>query len=404
MNKPKQKKRIELKFLLILITLSLVALFIYLKNTDDNIKDIFSEIPFFNTTTEVVETINFDPNNKSSFVTLKNSYVHCTKDGVKYEGLSKWNDTYSYTAPIMISEGNIVAIYELKNRTIYVFNENGKMYECHTKYPIMQVTINRQGYLVAITKDNDRYVVIPYNNFGNPLSEGSIFEVEQNYPITADISEDGKHMAIGFLDTSYTYYESKILFINLSDKSQLESVDSISSSTKKQGEIIFSLCYMEDNNLIAISDKRIIGIDKNFKISWEKPLTNELTALDVSDNKFIALGLGNELPGGSEYKSGTVTWYDLTGKEIGNYELNKEVKKLNVKSNRILIYSGRSIYCLTRKGTLLWEYPVTQDVVGMMLFEDLSHMIVVYKNSVQIINIKAKSNTNTTTNNEDTID
>lgn len=392
MENEKTKKHMVLKFLILLVILGIIAGSLYLRSIGTNIIDLV--LTYKPVTTKVLEPINFDADSKSSFAIIQNHYVQATKDGVKYSGGSNWNKTYTMNSPIMISEGNIVAISELNNRIVYVFNEKDIMYDVQTDFPIQQFSINRLGYLAIIMRNNDKYIVKVYTPSGEVSTERN-FGVEQNYPIATDISEDGKSVAISVLDTSSTNYVSAITFLTVGKEGEAEVLDSLYASIDKSNEIIFATAYMEDNIFIAVSDKTIIAADATTaKIIWEITLNNEITALDMSDGKTIAIGLGDELPGGSDYKSGTAIWYDTSGKKLGHYETAKKIKLINCKSNRVLVYSGKSIYGLTKNSHLLWEHIVLQDVNQMLIFNDLSRMLVAYKNSAQIIDIKAKPNEN----------
>lgn len=402
MNEQKDKTVKLMKIFLILMALGIVVISVYLESTGTNIINIITDYRAKGLTAKVKENINFEIGSNSNFAILKNSYVQCTKDGVKYFGSSSWNETYTMTSPVMISEGNIIAVGEFKNRSVYIFNEKGKMYNIQTELPIEQFAINKLGYLVVIMKDVNMYKINLYNSSGKILLERNE-ENEGVYPISADISNDGTYMAISYLDTlpSSIKYTSRILFFSINNEEQY--IDSIkgnvdgslnifNATLQKKDEIIFDISYIDNNILLVVSDKSITAINDNSTEIWVKTLTNELTSLDSSDGKTIVIGLGKKLPGGSDYESGTAVWYDLSGKELGFYKTGKKIELLTCKSNRVIVYSGKKLYGLNKKGTLIWEYVALQDVIDMMLFDDLSNVLVVYKNSAQIVYTKSKQN------------
>lgn len=381
----KQNRHTALKFFLVLIIFGSVAGAIYLKSTGINIVDFILAYQSENTTPQIVDTIKFDINSKSSFAIIKDSYVQCTKDGVKYNGSIKWNETYTMASPVIISEGNIVAVGEFNSKDVYVLNEKGKMYNIVSDEPILQFAINRLGYLLVLTKDT----LNVYNESGKPLTKINI-GVEGNFPISADISNDGKFIALSCLDTIGNTLLSKILFYGIGADSEAEyGPDSLVGSIEVKEHLVFNVSYMKDDTLISISDSEIIASKSQQEI-WRKSLKNKLDCVDFGDGSIVALGLGTELPGGSEYEYGTAIWYDLNGNLIGQYETGKEIKMICSKGSRVLIHSGKSIYGITKKGRLIWEHIVLQDIEQLMLFDNLSNMLVVYRNSAEIINIKPK--------------
>lgn len=392
---PKETKKhtAALKFFLILIALGIMTGVIYLKINNISLIDFLLAYQSKYVTSKVVENISFDMDSKSSFALLKNSYVHCTKDGIKYSGANEWNETFTLSAPTMISEGNIIAVTEFNSKTVYVFNENGKMYSITSNAPIVQFAVNKLGYLAIITKNIDEHIIELYSPSGNLITkrfEGN--EQKAIYPIAIDISDDGKFMAVSYLDTNDTVYTSKILFFGTSKQAEAElGADSIvNAGIQGDKQVIFSLKYMNNNTLIAISDKKIIAINQECEEIWNFNLTNEIVSLDFNEGNSIIIAFGNELPGSNAFKPGTVVWYDLSGKQLSSYEIDSDIKFMTSKDKRLLVYAENSIYSITQGGKLFWHHIVLQDVDQMLLFDNLSTILLKYKNSAQIVDIKAR--------------
>lgn len=381
-----------LKFFLILIFLGVVVGILYLRSIGTDLADFVLAYQSDSIVTEIIDTIEYDTDSKSSFAIIKNDYVHCTKDGVKYNGGAKWNETYTIDKPTMISEGNIVAVCEFNNKAIYVFNEKGKMYSQTTQAPIVQFALNKSGYLAVITKENGKYDIYLYNPNGDIVTarmSGNDENEKGIFPIAVDISEDGKCMAISYLETSDTIYRSKILFIGIGREAELENSDSLISGIHKDNEIIFSLSYKGDT-LIAVSDKSILAIDSTLKEKWSINLTNEIAALDFSNEKNIVVAFGDKLPVQNSFEPNTVVWYDLSGKQLSEYTLDSPIYMLTSKDNRALVYSSNSIYAVNKGGKLLWEHIILHDLNQMLMFDNLSTMLLCYKNSAQIIDIRPR--------------
>lgn len=388
-NQPKTHK--ALKFFLILIISSGVLGAIYLKSMNISIIDYILSYQSDKIVANILNTEQFDIDSKSDFTIINNAYVECNKDSIKYNGLNKWSQTYTMNSPTMISEGNIVAVGEFNKNNVYVFDEKGPLYDITSEAPISQFVINKSGYLIVMT-ENSISLYTPYSNPAGAKITSFERETDGVYPICADISNSGNYVAISYLDTTGSQINSKVLFYAVGLNGEIEyGADSVVnlSSIHGDNELIFNVSYMNNDTLVAISDKKIFAAANNEKI-WEKNLTNKLTSLNLNNGKYIVLGLGDELPGGSEFKAGTAIWYDLKGNQVGTYEIGKDIKLLASKSNRILAYAGKTVYGLSLKGNLLWEYITLGDLKHMELFNDTSNILLVYRNSAQTIDIKLK--------------
>ena len=345
-------------------------------------------------------TIDFTIDSKTTFRELKDGYIRCTKDGVTCVGSSTWNETYTLNSPVLISDGNITAVTELKNRTAYVFNEKGKMYSVQTNGEIVHFSINKLGNLALIINEQDRYTVNLYNTKGEIIL--SRYENEtQIFPLAVDISDDLECMAISYLDTSSTQtegYNSKILFYSIKNEDSYTDNLIPNASVERKNEIITILKYMNENNLIAISDSSVIAINNEYEKKWEKEFGNYITAIDTSNPNIIVFGFGKPLPNKNGVEEGTALWYNLEGNKLGEFYTGSKIETVVSKSDRVAIYSNKVIYGVNTKGTLLWEYPVIQDVEKLMIFDDLSRIFAVYQNSADIINVRAKEEETTKLN------
>lgn len=388
MNDEKPKIQGRIKVFLTIIVLILILSYIYLKVTGNSMLEILMDYQAKNVTTQLKDKITFDADSKSSFAIVSGAYVQCTKDGIKYFGDNNWNETYTMTNPLMITEANIIAVGEIKSREVFVFNEKGKLYSAQTDAEIVKFAINKLGCLAVITKTESEYITKVYNKNGVLLTD-IVDEIKEIYPVAIDLSADGKYLAISYIDTSGTSYVSRILFYDIENEN--EYVDSINfnATIQKKDEIIAMLSYIGDN-LAVVSDKSIMLVDYTGKELWSKVLSNNLTAIDLGNKDNVIMALGDEFPGGSEYKSGTIVWYDIAGNKIGSYETNDKIQLLCSKANRIVAYGTKTIYGLNTRGSLLWEHAVTQDLKQMLLYDDLSRMFLTYRNSAEIVSVNSK--------------
>ncbi|MBQ5589915.1 MAG: hypothetical protein IIU70_07220, partial [Anaerotignum sp.] len=79
-----------------------------------------------------VESMAVDISSKATTAVFGNEFLLCTKDGVKYftsMGDAKWSDTFNMTSPVMIQEGDYVAVGDMGGKTVRVYDRNGMLYD-----------------------------------------------------------------------------------------------------------------------------------------------------------------------------------------------------------------------------------------------------------------------------------
>ena len=330
------------------------------------------------------------------FATKGKRFVMCTKDGVKYMngmGDQKWNDTFTMAAPELIEEGEYYAVGDLAGKTVKVYNESGAVYTVQTTGNILYFALNRNGYLGIITKDKDVYSIMVYNHTGTQLIARQEGETGV-YPFSMDISDDNRIFAISYLDTTDVEPVGSINFFYVNESEGRNFSESMFASVIKTNELIPKIFYLDNGNLIVVSDRGLYGIGSDGKEKWNIELTNHISYIGVEKKKYVVVAYGSAISGKDSRKVGNVSWINGDGKEIADFQAKDSVTYLNCNQTGTVIGCSKTYYGLKIGGRAFWEYTATKDMTDVLLMENVNNVLFVSNDTAVILNMdKVSQNT-----------
>lgn len=327
--------------------------------------------------------------NKASFQTNGKSFFQCTKDGMKYFGgyeNQKWSDTFTMVNPVTIRDENCIAVGELIGRVAKVYQESGLMYTVQSDQPIVQMSLNKNGYLAAIINNKTDYRIEVYHSSGKIIFTRKEME-EGVYPIALDISDDNRVLAVSYLDTRDVEIISRVLFFYVNEAEGKEWEDSMFASIQKDGDIIPVISFMKEGRLAAVSDRSVFAADLQGKELWSMELTNKLDQVAFAGKNAIVIANGEILGGKEGKQEGLVEWIGLDGRVLGNYQAKDSVTYLKGTKEAMVVGSSRDFCAVGENGKPVWSHKATQDVDDILIMEKVNMVLYVTKNSAEIMDI-----------------
>lgn len=335
------------------------------------------------------QIIELQADSRASFRTNGKDFLQASKDGVKYftgYNNQKWSDTFTMTAPIVVVDGDMTAVAELMGRVVKVYNKDGLMYTAQTENPIIQLSLNESGYLAVIVNNKTDYSVEAYDAKGSIKLRREDAD-EGVYPVTLDISDDNRVLAVSYADTRDISLISRVLFFYINENESKEAEDSMFASIEKKGEIIAALSFMKNGNMAAVGDCNIFLSDLQGKELWNFPLTNKLDKVSLSGKGSIVIANGDMLGGKDGKEKGTVEWIGLDGRVIGSFQAKANVTYLKAFKDIAIVGAGRDFFAVGENGKEIWHHKASQDVVDILLMENNTTVLYVTQTSAEILGI-----------------
>lgn len=337
------------------------------------------------------QVLSFGEAGKALFRTYGKSFLMCTKDGVKFYKSVKesvWNDTFTMSSPSLQQEGEFTAVADVLGRTVNVYNKKGPVYKLTTESPILRFSLNPKGYLSLILTNETDYTVMAYNERGETILERR--EQDQNvYPLASDISNDGKMLAVSYVDASDIAISSKILFFYLTKKDgdQLDNIDKMFAAIQKKDMLIPYMQFMDGNILAAVSDVGMLAADGSGKELWYKELENKIDLVGFTKDQIVIAG-GKEFPGKEGERNGVLSWYDLQGKRQAKFEVGETITYMNAAEEGVVIGRNNVFTALNQQGKVIWTHKAVADVAEIAFADGVSKVYYITNTTAEYVDLE----------------
>ena len=334
-------------------------------------------------TSENVATIdlNVDKNNQ---IYCYNKYICILNE----KNLKLYNQTGENITDISIDINT--AIFSSNDKYLAIAEKNGqefcvitdKTYSWRQKVDgeILQVNINKNGYVALITTDTTyKSIITVYDQDGKQVMRNFL---GSSRVTDITISNDNKFVAYAELDTSGTLIKSSVKIISI-EKAQAKSEDFIVYEKEADiSKMIIKVQYQEKNNLICVYDDSI-NIIKDYKESEMLKNTDEITFVSGNLNNGIAY-IKEKRNGIFDYSS-TLEIINSSNNQEYTYSFDEIAKEMYTYGNIIGVNIGTEIYFVNTNGMLIKKYTSNQEITNVVMSNNLT--IVIYKDRIEIINL-----------------
>jgi len=308
-----------------------------------------------------------------------------TREGIfayNLDGSLRWELEYSITNPIFIGEGNFVGLAELMGHTMHIVNAEGVVFSKIFEHPILTFTVNSAGFSAVILEDGDGYIISVYDELGNTLMH-STFQENNIFPTSIAVSNNGRMLAVGFLDINDMNIGSNVLFSHVDPNQSSNYMDGIFGvSARKEGQIIGNLKFMADNRLAVVATNGITVINTNreqlLNVEWTIEFSGNTTHIVFPSNRMIT----------TVYDDGTIKFYNLSGELTGIHSVDTAVTYISAGLDNVIVGVGnlnRRFYAINNRGTVLWEHRALQDVNQLLFLNHVNRVVLSSSINAQIL-------------------
>lgn len=316
--------------------------------------------------------------NRSNIFFYKDNYMYL----YDANGNLNWKLMHSVEQGIILGSENVVAIAKPKGNIMYIIDTDGIKYTKLFGYPILTFAVNNQGISAVILEYKGGYKINVYDTQGN-LQLERIFKDNNVFPIAIDISYDGLIVAVSLLDINNSEISSNILFFYIDQESNLKQANEIFGATGQQeGQVIGKLNFMNNNQLIAVSNNKILSISTKpenlLNIDWYLKFEKNVTHVDFLNNMAIAIA----------YENGKIEFYDYLGNFTGSHNVGSAINFMSGSLGHIIVGTGnlnRQFYAINTIGRVLWEHRFFQEVNEVMFLNRTNRVMIKTPINAQIL-------------------
>lgn len=376
------RKIIAISFITIFVIAIIIIFSMYISNKDfRNWIDI--NILRKNISTEDVPRIDLEAN-KNNQIFCFGRYIGILKEKNLqiYNSFGEKTDEISVNINTALYETNekYLALAENKGQEICVILEKNYMWSKQLDGEILQIHINKNGYVAVLTTDTTyKSIITLFNSEGNQilrkyLSSSTVTDI--------DISVDNKYLAYAEIDTSGAFIQSNIEIISI-EKTKENSEDAIYYTySAEKSRMITKIMYQDKNKLACMYDDGIDIIENQTEKNIFKT-DNKITFLSANLNNHYAY-IQEETSG--LFKANSVlNTVNLSNNYKAIYSLQEIAKEMYTYGNIIGLNIGTEIYFVNTSGMLIKKYTSNQEITNVIMTNQLA--IVIYKDKAEIVNL-----------------
>jgi hypothetical protein len=245
-------KQKRLLIFLCIVAAAILAVYFYVQFTD------FDQASF----TKTGFSVNFSIDSRASVYTNGDRVYVSTKDGVKCyntNGVERFSHVLNLLRPVTVGLDDIFAVADENGRTLFVFNENGLMYQYTYNMPILYFVVNGNGFSCVFLQGDDHFMISVVDDRGNLRWSYKLID-ENMYPISAALSNDSKVLAFAVISTNQFGINSHLYFASW-EENMRHHANNIFSHKPRENEIIYDIRFLPNNSLLTFSDAAVTLFD-----------------------------------------------------------------------------------------------------------------------------------------------
>lgn len=336
---------------------------------------------------EVVEKIAREESMLSEYYSLGSYILRCNRDGAACmdgKGKTVWDLTFEIQHPLVDVCEDYAAIAEANGNKVYIVNKEGRQGELETLLPIRQVRVASQGIVIVVLEDGNKNWINFYNKDGELLADNKAPLANKGYPLSLDVSNDGKKLAVSYLQIEGAKTESIMAFYNF-DSVGYNVTDHLMSSTLYEDTLFPTVAFLSNTIAVAFGDNMCVGYEGTqnpeeiFKLTFEENI--ESIFYDSNHIGFVFRSDTSD----SAYK---MKIYSKKGKLLLEQNFKQNYDKIKFIEDAIVIFGQQEILVYNLKGKLKFSGSVQNPISDIMGIGKNYQYVILYQSEWEKVRLK----------------
>lgn len=302
-----------------------------------------------------------------------NKYIiKYSKDGIvclTQNAEELWIDSYEMKDPIIAKSSDYIAIADRQGKSIYIYDEKGRVGAVNTTLDISRISLADSGVLVALMEDDTSTSIQFYSKEGNPIDisvKNSL--AGDGYPIDIAVSGDAKNLLVAYQYINNYKMSGRIVFYNFSEIGQNIPNRIVGGFDEDFADSFISkVNFSEGLNSYAIASSGVYFFSSKNILSptiTDAYLESSQISTVAYSEDYVAT-LIDDATGTHKYK---LKVYSKDGKLLFEKYFDEEYDRISIDENYIFLYNDDSLLIYNSsakekfKGSL--EFPVLKILKG----------------------------------------
>lgn len=216
---------------------------------------------------KVKKNISVKNGNSLEYVSYEGGLIRYDRDGVTVvdeKGNSTWGASYDMANPVVDVCEQSVVIADVGGTELYVRKGTETGTEFRVDYPVVQAVVSKQGLVAVVTEEGVSNTISIYNPFdkSDRLLAEIPTNVEDGYPVSLDISNDGSSIVASYLCVTSGVVQSRVAFYNFSEVGK--NANCMVGAKNYDETVVSEVKYISDES-VCLFDEEGIYLWENLK-------------------------------------------------------------------------------------------------------------------------------------------
>ncbi len=278
---------------------------------------------------------------------------------VDKRGETLWNVPLPITSPMVFIEGEYILLIDARGKTAHLYKGEKEVSFALTENEILTASLNKKGTFALVTPETGyKGKVAVYSKNGEEIFN---WHSGEGYISAIDLS-DKNILAVSQVRTDNLL--SRVVEINVRSGKEVFIFD-------KEDVIFASLDFGENGEIVALSEKALVGISKSGKERFSVDLRGmDIKYYDIKGEDIIIASEGL-------LNNTVINRYTRRGREKKALECGEELQNITSFGNRIA-GTYKDVLAFVKPGRKIVPYVnLTQDVKNVCFFNRGRNILVV---------------------------
>ena len=338
---------------------------------------------------KVEKAIKGSVSGDAQYFPYQGNVLKVSKDGVSAytpSGNILFNGSYEMRNPSVDICGDYVAVADIGEYSVYVFDGKNSGKKLTMTLPILQVQVAKQGVIAVLMQDKDTNVIRMYNtesSIQDKLVE-TLTNVNKNgFPINIALSDDGKKMVTNYVAITNGVINSKVTFYSFSEVGQNE-VNRMVGAKDYGNKIVSDVVFMGNDTVCVFTET---GFDL-----FEMPEKNEEIAQVAFNRNLKSVFhtdsyIGVVLEDASSKNQNEVLIYGTNGKQVYKGNIDFEYEAVTMSGKEIIFVSEEEGHILKLNGVQKYNDTFKTTVTAILPISGNDKYFLIDNNNVNVIKL-----------------
>ncbi len=336
---------------------------------------------------EISNTTDMGDVMKCRFYKYGNGVLRYSNDGISYMigDDTIWNQAFEMKQPLVDICDGYMAIADLGDTTVYIYNESGQQGIIEATCPILELEVAAQGVVALITQNEITNLIEIYDKEGANIAMGQTVLSGDGCPLDISISNDGTKLAVSYVYLKNNMARTKVIFYNYSGVGKNEAGRIVGGFENYEESIISKVEFVTNDVVVAFGDDilTIYSMEEKPSVMKEVKIEREIESI-AYNNKYVLLAFKSE----NSVNQHILNVYDLNGKRILDTTVEFSYTDIQLQNNMIILNNSKQMYMLSVDNVKKYNGEINEGIVKVIPTKTENRFIIITNEEAEEIKLK----------------